>query len=94
MHNVELWSRHFAEHTPAYCTKVRRAIERAGSTLCNIQMDEPYRHVTYDIGQCVKLGESMGFKGIYSVEQWAPAYIPPDPFKTVQAIIADVAAAL
>jgi len=230
---VELWSRHFAEHTPAYCAKVRRAVEKAGSTVCNIQMDEPgynlshpdraerlksvqfckdwmdraaacgatsmrantgggrkgpsfeldvtvgsfaqlaehgekigvkilienhgghsavpenvaaivktvdgpwcrtlpdlgniprdysqeqreaflakifpwahlvsakgmvfderYSHVTYDIGRCVKLGESMGFKGIYSAEQWAPGYVPPDPFKAVQTIIADVAAAL
>ena len=233
VHNVELWSMHFAEHTPAYCAKVRRAIEKAGSTLCNIQLDEPgynlshpdkaerlksvqfckewmdrsaacgatsmranvgggrkgpafdvevtadsfaqlaehgqeigltilvenhgghsgvpenvvaivktvdslwcrtlpdfgnvpkdfsqeqrevflskifpwahlvsakgmvldeqYKHLTYDIGRCVKLGESMGFKGIYSAEQWAPAYIPPDPFRAVQTIIADVAAAL
>ena len=56
--------------------------------------DEQYRHVTYDIGRCVKLGESMGFKGIYSVEQWAPAYVPEDTFEMVRAIIADVAAAL
>ena len=233
VHNVEVWSKHFAERTPAYCAKARRAIEKAGSTLCNIQMDEPgynlshpdkaerlksvqfceewmdrsaacgatsmranvggsrkglpfdlevaadsfaqlaqhgqkiglkilvenhggfsgvpenivaivkavdspwcrtlpdfgnvpkdfsqeqreaflrkifpwahlvsakgmvfdeqYRHLTYDIGRCVKLGESMGFKGIYSVEQWAPAYVPVDTFEMVRAIIADVAAAL
>lgn len=233
VHNVELWSRHFAEHTPAYCAKMRRAVEKAGSTVCNIQMDEPgynlshpdkaerlksvqfckewmdraaacgatsmrantggdrkgppfdvavtgdsfaqlaehgekigvkilienhgghssvpenvaaivktvdspwcrtlpdlgniprdfsqeqreaflakifpwahlvsakgmvfdeqYKHVTYDIGRCVKLGESMGFKGIYSAEQWAPGYVPPDPFKAVQTIIGDVAAVL
>lgn len=28
------------------------------------------------------------------VEQWAPGYVPPDPFRAVQAIIAEVAAAL
>ena len=233
VHNVELWSMHFAEQTPAYCAKVRGAVEKAGSTLRNVQLDAPgynlshpdkaerlksvrfckewmdrsaacgatsmranvgggrkgppfdvqvtgdsfaqlaqhgqkiglkilvenhggfsgvpenvvaiveavdspwcrtlpdfgnvpkdfsqeqreaflrkifpwahlvsakgmvfdeeYRHVTYNIGQCVKLGESMGFKGIYSVEQWAPPYIPPDPFEAVREIIADVAAAL
>jgi hypothetical protein len=56
--------------------------------------DEQYRHMSYDIGRCVKLGESMGFKGIYSVEQWASAYVPPDTFEMVRAIIAEVVAAL
>ena len=233
VHNVELWSLHFAEQSSAYCSKIRRAMEKAGSTLCNIQMDEPgynlshpseaerrksvrlckdwmdraaecgatsmrantggarkgspfvlndtadsyallaehgrkigvkilienhggfsvspervvsivkavdspwcrtlpdfgnmpkgfsqrqreefldkmfsfahlvsakgiefdaqYHHTTYDIGRCVQLGESRGFQGIYSVEQWSPTYIPSDPFQAVRSIIADLASAL
>jgi sugar phosphate isomerase/epimerase len=31
-------------------------------------------HTTYDFDKCVKLAEQAGFKGIYSVEQWAPGY--------------------
>ncbi len=233
IHNIEFWSRHFAEQSPAYCSKLRRLIERAGSTLCNIQLDEPgynlshpeksvrdksvrlckewmdraatcgatsmranvgngprgstfnvntaaesfaqlaeygrkigvkilienhggysaqvenivalvqtvndpwcrtlpdfgnmpgdftqqqreaflsklfpwahlvsakgmvfdrqYRHQSYDIGRCVRLGESLGFSGVYSVEQWSRNYIPADPFRAVQAIISEVAGAL
>ncbi|NQU25926.1 MAG: sugar phosphate isomerase/epimerase [Candidatus Nealsonbacteria bacterium] len=41
VHNVELWSRHFPESSPAYCRKVKTAAERAGSQVVNIQMDEP-----------------------------------------------------
>lgn len=56
--------------------------------------DDDYRHVSYDVGACVRLAESCGFRGIYSVELWDQDYQPADPLKAVQAIIADVAAAL
>ena len=225
VHNVELWSRHFPESSPAYCRKVKTAAERAGSQVVNIQLDEPgynlsdpdaagrkksvefvkqwmdraaacgatslrantggsrkgkfnvnltgdafgdlaehgkkigvkilienhggyssdpenivaiikhvddpfcralpdfgnmpgsftpeqrleflgklfpyahlvsakgmvfdekYAHKTYDVGACVRLGEKAGFRGVYSVELWAPNYYPPDPVRAVNAMI-------
>ena len=35
--------------------------------------DQP-EHISYDFDKCVQLAEKMGFKGIYSVEQWSPEY--------------------
>lgn len=34
--------------------------------------DEDMNHVSYDFGACVRLTESLGFKGVYVVEQWSP----------------------
>jgi sugar phosphate isomerase/epimerase len=31
-------------------------------------------HVSFDFDKCVKLAEQLGFKGIYSVEQWSPKF--------------------
>lgn len=39
VHNVELWSLHFAATTPAYCRKLRQAAEKAGSRIINVQLD-------------------------------------------------------
>lgn len=39
--NVEVWSKHFAEATPAYGEKLRTAAERAGTRIINVQHDEP-----------------------------------------------------
>ena len=41
VHNVELWSRHFPDTSPAYCRRVRAAAEAVGSRIINIQLDEP-----------------------------------------------------
>ncbi len=51
-----------------------------------MEFDGDYRHVSYDIGACVRAAEDTGFRGIYSVECWAPKYLPPDPFRAVQAV--------
>lgn len=48
-----------------------------------MEFDKNYRHITYDLGACVRAAEAGGFKGIYSVECWAPNYFPPDPFRAV-----------
>jgi sugar phosphate isomerase/epimerase len=32
--------------------------------------DENYKHISYDFARCVKIMESAGYKGIYSLEQW------------------------
>lgn len=42
VHNVELWSQHFEARSPAYLSDIRRALDRAGSRLINIQIDETY----------------------------------------------------
>jgi sugar phosphate isomerase/epimerase len=54
--------------------------------------DEEYRHQSYDVGACVKVGEEAGFKGIYSVELWAPGYYPADPFRAIQGLTRTIAA--
>jgi len=43
--------------------------------------DEQYRHTSYDLAACVRQGERAGFKGVYSVELWAPGYYPADPIR-------------
>jgi hypothetical protein len=35
-----------------------------------IEFNDKMEHISYDFGKCVRLAESHGFKGIYSVEQW------------------------
>ncbi len=49
--------------------------------------DEQYRHTTYDVAACVRLGEKAGFKGVYSVEMWAPDYYPADPIRAAKELI-------
>jgi len=41
VHNVELWSKHFDERSLKYCQKIKKAGQRAGSVIVNIQLDEP-----------------------------------------------------
>lgn len=41
VHNVELWSRHFPDHSMEYCGKIKAAAKAAGSRVINIQLDEP-----------------------------------------------------
>ncbi len=40
LRQVEVWSRHFAETTPAYAEKLRAAAARAGARIINVQQDE------------------------------------------------------
>jgi sugar phosphate isomerase/epimerase len=42
LHNVELWSEHFADRSSAYLSDLRKQVERAGSKVINIQVDGPY----------------------------------------------------
>ncbi len=51
-----------------------------------MEFDADYRHTSYDIAACVSAAEKSGFKGVYSIELWAPAYVPPDPFRAVRAL--------
>lgn len=53
--------------------------------------DADYRHQTYDVAASVRLGEAAGFKGVYSVELWAPNYYPPDPFRAIGQMIRIIA---
>lgn len=55
-----------------------------------MEFDDRYRHTSYEIGACVRAAEAAGFKGIYSVECWAPKYVPPDPFRAVTAVAASI----
>jgi len=56
--------------------------------------DEQYRHVSYDVAACVAVGEAAGFKGIYSVEMWAPGYYPPDPNRAIKEMIRMITASM
>ena len=51
-------------------------------------------HAGYDIGECVRTGEQLGFQGIYSAEYYDPQKRPYDPFRVASLIIRDIAAAL
>ena len=33
--------------------------------------DKQLKHSPYDIGACVRLAETEGFRGVYSIEQWS-----------------------
>jgi sugar phosphate isomerase/epimerase len=39
-----------------------------------VSFDNNYEHTSYDFDKCVKMAEKAGFKGVYSVEQWAPGF--------------------
>lgn len=41
--------------------------------------DAQLNHTSYDIAACVRIGEELGFKGVYSAELWAPGILPKDP---------------
>jgi hypothetical protein len=32
--------------------------------------DDDYNHISFDFERCVRIMESRGFRGIYSLEQW------------------------
>lgn len=59
-----------------------------------MEFDPGYRHTSYDIAGCVRAAEAGGFKGIYSVECWAPKYVPPDPIQAIRSVADEIAAAL
>lgn len=48
--------------------------------------DENYKHISYDFGACVRTAEKVGFKGVYSIEMWAPDYIAPNPVRAIKAL--------
>lgn len=48
VHNVELWSQHFESTSPAYLRDLKREVERAGSRLINVQVDQPYNLASSD----------------------------------------------
>jgi sugar phosphate isomerase/epimerase len=47
-------------------------------------------HVSYNFDQCVQLSERLGFKGVYSVEQWNGRYMDTDFEKIGDWLIAHV----
>jgi sugar phosphate isomerase/epimerase len=59
-----------------------------------MEFDANGGHKSYDIAACVRAAEAAGFKGIYSVELWAPNYVPPDPFAAVKVVAEVVVTAL
>ena len=36
-----------------------------------VEFNERMEHISYDFDRCIRLAERLGFKGIYSVEQWS-----------------------
>lgn len=55
-----------------------------------MKFNDQIEHVSYDFDQCVQLAERMGFKGIYSVEQWSPEYQNIDFEKVADWLLAHV----
>ena len=51
VHNVELWSQHVESTSPAYLRDLRAAVERAGSRVVNVQVDQPYNLAAADEGE-------------------------------------------
>ena len=49
--NVELWSQHLDSTEAGYLAEIRRAVERAGSRVVNLQMDQPYDLASADEGE-------------------------------------------
>lgn len=35
-----------------------------------LNFDDDYNHISYDFARCVRIMESAGYKGVYSIEQW------------------------
>ena len=56
--------------------------------------DADYRHLSYDVGACTRAAEAAGFRGVYSVELWAPDYFPPDPFRAARTMLDEIASNL
>lgn len=54
------------------------------------QFNANMEHTSYDFDKCVKLSESLGFKGVYSVEQWDSKYFDLDYEKVADWLIAHV----
>jgi sugar phosphate isomerase/epimerase len=65
IHNVEFWSRHFDSLEPAYLADLKRALERTGSRLVNIQVDETYNLADAD--------EAKRVEGVELVKRWVDA---------------------
>jgi sugar phosphate isomerase/epimerase len=65
VHNVEFWSRHFESLSPAYLRDLRAAVERSGSRLVNIQVDESYNLADADEGKRTE--------GVALVKRWVDA---------------------
>lgn len=51
-----------------------------------MEFNANYQHTSYDFAACVRASEKAGFKGIYSIELWAPNYIPADPIYAVKSL--------
>lgn len=62
LHNVEVWSAHFAEQTIEYCQKVKAAAAAVGSKITNIQIDGPDNLSDPD--------EAKRKASIESIKQW------------------------
>jgi len=52
-----------------------------------MHFNEKGKHTTYDLGACVRLAESCGFKGIYSAEQWSTKPIGVSDLQATRKII-------
>ncbi len=49
-----------------------------------------YEHTSYDFDKCIRMAEKAGFKGVYSVEQWAPGFQDIDYTKVADWMIEHV----
>jgi len=55
-----------------------------------VQFNERLEHLSYDFDRCVRMAEDLGFKGVYSVEQWSREPLKVDPKRVVDWMLAHV----
>ena len=48
-----------------------------------VEFNADMKHLSYDFDRCVQLAERLGFKGVYSVEQWSREKLHVDSEKVV-----------
>jgi sugar phosphate isomerase/epimerase len=58
---------------------LERLLPRADLISAKTQIfDESYAHTSFDFDRCIRIAERVGFRGIYSAEQWDPSREPRD----------------
>jgi sugar phosphate isomerase/epimerase len=57
-----------------------------------VEFNPNMEHLSYDFDRCVQLAERLGFKGIYSVEQWSREDLQVDSEKVVDWMLEHVRA--
>ena len=55
-----------------------------------MNIDESWRHTTFNFSRCLEITTQAGFKGVYSIEQWSPKQVPHHPEEIVDWAINEI----